>query len=82
MKKLKEDQKNNSENEVVEIVLYGDKNRKKKYECVGVLLEENSKKIKIGFNAIKGIVEDYLDIDKENIITITKINTQDIKVFE
>ncbi|MCG2695185.1 hypothetical protein L6261_03855 [Candidatus Parcubacteria bacterium] len=72
-------QKNNSENEVVKIILYSDTNRKKKYECVGVLLKEDDKMLRIGFNAVENVVKDYLDIDKKNMISMEKIEQKEIK---
>ena len=57
-------------------------NNKNQYECVGVLMNETDKKIRIGFNAKNDVVEDYLDINTKNIINIRKISKKEIrKIF-
>ena len=75
---IKKGKENSQENEIIEVILYGDTN-KKKYKCVGVFIKENDEFLKIGFNAINDVVRDYLDINKKDIISIRKINKKEIQ---
>ena len=55
---------------------------KNKYECVGALMHETDKKIRIGFNAKNNVVIDYLDINVKDIINIRKVSKKEIaKIF-
>jgi hypothetical protein len=56
--------------------LIGNKNR---YKCVGVLMNETTEKIRIGFNAKDNVVEDYLDINAKDIINVREIDKKEIK---
>ena len=71
---------NKKNNIVIELtVLDADKN---KYKCIGVLMKEDDKALRIGFNAMNNTVVDYLDIETEQIVDIKLINPKDIKVLE
>ena len=70
--------KEREENQIVEIILHDDSDTIKKYKCVGVLMKENEKTLRIGFNAVENVVKDYLDIKKKNIVDIKTINPKEI----
>ncbi|NNM83954.1 hypothetical protein HKL94_01940 [Candidatus Parcubacteria bacterium] len=68
---------NTSENTIVHIAMRGsDKNE---YECVGVLVREEAKSIRVGFNAKNDIIMDYLDIPKPDILSIEVMNPAKIR---
>ncbi len=62
--------------------MYSDsKKRNTKYECVGVLIKEENKKIRIAFNARENKIIDFLDIEKKNIVSMTVIKNSNIKKY-
>ncbi len=68
---------NKKNNIVIELTaLDADKN---KYKCVGVLMKENEKTFRIGFNAMNNTVVDYLDIKTKQIIDIKLIKPKEIE---
>lgn len=68
---------NDSENTIIKVVFFG--SDKKKYECVGVLMKDEKNLIKVAFNAIGGVVVDYLDIKRKDIIKIKILDSSKIK---
>ncbi len=65
------------ENILVHVVLC-DYN-KEEYECIGVLIKEDTDTIRVAFNAKEDNVIDYLDIKKINIVNIDIIDNLSIK---
>lgn len=78
MKKLltKENSKNGTKNVVVEVVLLG--TDKKKYESICVLVKEDTDSIRIAFNAKKGILLDFLDIKRKDVLSIRLFDSSKI----
>ena len=52
------------------------------YDCVGVLVRENSEVLEIAFSARNNTIHDYLEIKKNNIKNIRFIKEEDIKIIE
>jgi hypothetical protein len=65
------------ENTIVEVLFTGSDGNI--YNCVGVLLRESDKKIRVAFNAINDVVKDYLDIDKDDIVSVHFVESLIIK---
>ena len=66
---IKKGKENSQENEIIEVILYGDTN-KKKYKCVGVFIKENDEFLKIGVDGVSIGTNDLtmmlLGVDRDN----------------
>lgn len=69
--------KDNPENTPVHVVFRGKFNEE--YECVGVLMREEKKMIRIVFSAKNDKTVDYVDIKRADIISIEILNSSDIE---
>jgi len=69
--------KNNPENTVVRVIFRGKFNDK--YDCVGVLVREEKKMIRIAFSAKDNKMVDFLDVRKSKIVSIGIIHPSAIK---
>lgn len=82
LKKDKFLHKNDFENVIVKIIFTAiSKNKKEKYQCVGVLVRDDKEVVRIGFNAINDNVKDYLDIKKVDVLDIIKVKPSEIKLL-
>lgn len=52
------------------------------YECLGVFLYENYKKIKIAFNACNDKVIDSIFFEKKDVIENRKVDENKVKIFK
>lgn len=80
MTKRKPQDKNDLENIVAHIVFISPKHPELgEYECVGALVRDEKDMVRIAFSAKNDIVEDYLDIQRADIVSIEILNTSEIE---
>lgn len=62
---------NNPENTVVHVVFVSPKDpRREQYECVGVLTREEKDMIRVVFNAKNDVADEFIVIQKADIVSI------------
>jgi len=66
-------------NRVVQVHFWAED--KNKYECVGVLMNEEGDFIEIAFNAINGEVKDFLKIPKKFVKEIREIDKSEVEIL-
>lgn len=77
-KKLCEE--NTLENTVVHIVFVSPKYPELgEYECVGALVRDEKDMVRVCFNAKNNVVEDYLDIQRADIVSIDIVDPSEIE---
>lgn len=76
----KQHNENNPENIVVHVVFVSPKDPKREeYECVGALVRDEKDMVRIAFSAKNDIVEEYLDIQRSDIMSIDVLDPSKIE---
>lgn len=72
--------KNNPENTVVHVVFVSPKDPKREeYECVGALVRDKKDMIRVAFSAKNDVVEEYIDIQRPDIVSINVLDNSKIE---
>lgn len=75
----KQHNKNNSGNTVVHVVFVSPKDPKREeYECVGALIVDKKDMVRVAFNAKNGVVEEFIDIQKVDMVSIEILDASKI----
>ncbi len=67
-----------TENSIAHLLIRGQDN--KDYQCVGVVIHEDSSTIRIAFNACNSEVKDYVDFNRNEILKIEYVKMEDVEV--
>ncbi|MGB2580691.1 MAG: hypothetical protein WBC83_03275 [Minisyncoccia bacterium] len=71
---------NNQENTVVHVVFTSPKDPKREeYECVGALVVDEKDMVRIAFSTKNDVVEEYIDIQRADIVGIDVVDDSKIK---
>ena len=75
---MTKEQIKSDENAIVYVKMWGEDGNE--YECVGILMKDESQYIRIAFNAHNDVAKDDLVIQKKDIIHIRILTPKEIKV--
>ncbi len=73
------DRNDTENNTVVELLIQGSDGNQ--YKCVGVFMWEKDSICRIGFNAKNDEVIDFLDLNKEEILEMRKVEDSEITLL-
>lgn len=80
-KKLRDE--NNQENTVVHVIFTLPKDPKREeYECVGVLVRDDTDMVRVAFNMKNDVVVDFIDIQRVDIVSIDVVDPVKIESLQ